>query len=398
MKVALVHDWLTGMRGGEKCLAALCREFPDARLFTLLHVPGSTSPEIERMQITTSFLQHVPGVETRYRYLLPLMPRAVERFVIPQDVDLVVSLSHAVAKGVRVPQGVPHVSYCFTPMRYAWHLRSEYFRVSDETLELKREAEYSRAGYGVFSGLITRRPVELARDALLDRMREWDRRSAECVTHFVAISQTVAARIRECYGRESQVIYPPVDTDFYTPADVPRDDSYLVVSALVPYKRVDLAIAACNRLGRRLKVIGRGPELEKLRKLAGPTIELLGWQTDQEIRDHLRRSRALLFPGHEDFGIVPLEASACGTPVIALARGGATETILPADETSAGTGYFFDEPTIDSLAAAIEACEASPERFCAQRAREQAERFSAPRFERELIAYLHAVSGARVSS
>lgn len=394
MKLALVHDWLTGMRGGEKCLAALCRRFPDARLFTLLHAAGTTSPDIERMAITTSFLQHVPGIEARYRLLLPLMPKAVERFALPADVDLVVSFSHAVAKGVRVPAGVPHVSYCFTPMRYAWHLRGEYFRSTDELVEVDRDEQLSRAGYGVFSGKITRRPVEFARDALLDRMREWDRRSAERVTHFVAISNTVAARIRECYGRESMVIYPPVDTEYYTPADVPREDHYLVVSALVPYKRVDLAIATCNRLGKKLIVIGRGPETAKLKSLAGPTIEFLGWQTDREIRDHLRRCRALLFPGHEDFGIVPLEASACGTPVIALARGGATETILASDENSLGSGFFFHEPTVNSLAAAIENFEESPELFCPQRARQQAERFSAPRFERELVEYITTVAQA----
>ncbi|MBX3412335.1 MAG: glycosyltransferase [Pirellulales bacterium] len=391
MKLALVHDWLTGMRGGEKCLAALCRRFPDARLFTLLHAPGSTSPDIERMQITTSFLQHVPGVEARYRYLLPLMPKAVERFAIPADVDLVVSFSHAVAKGVRVPVGVPHVSYCFTPMRYAWHLRGEYFRSTDELVAVERDTELSRPGYGVFSGKLARRPVEFARDTLLDRMRDWDRRSAERVSHFVAISRTVAARIRECYGRESTVIYPPVDTDFYTPAQQPREDFYLVVSALVPYKRIDLAIATCNYLGKRLIVIGRGPETEKLKTLAGPSIEFLGWQTDEEIREHLRRCRALLFPGHEDFGIVPLEASACGAPVIALERGGATETILAGDENSLGTGFFFREPTVDSLATAIEMFEARPELFCPQLAREQAERFSAQRFERELVKYIESV-------
>lgn len=398
MKLALVHDWLTGMRGGEKCLAALCRRFPDAKLFTLLHAAGSTSAEIERMAITTSFLQHVPGIEARYRYLLPLMPKAVERFAIPADVDLVVSFSHAVAKGVRVPPGVPHVSYCFTPMRYAWHLRGEYFRSTDELVEVTQDNENRRAGYGVFLGKITRRPVEFARDTLLDRMREWDRRSAERVTHFLAISQTVAARICECYGRESTVIYPPVDTDFYTPADVPREDHYLVVSALVPYKRVDLAIATCNRLGKKLLVIGRGPETEKLKSLAGPTIEFLGWQTDDEIRDHLRRCRALLFPGLEDFGIVPLEASACGTPVIALEQGGATETVLAADENSLGSGFFFNEPTADSLATAISRFEASTELFCPQLAREQAERFSAPRFERELVEYLESVLVGQAAS
>jgi len=387
VKLAIVHDWLTGMRGGEKCLAALCRRFPDARLYTLLHDRGSTAPEIERMSIATSFLDRLPGAQRRYRYLLPLMPTAIERFALSDDLDLVVSLSHAVAKGIRVPPGVPHVCYCFTPMRYAWEMRGEYFPEPD-----------GRGGASsVFSGRIARRPIERARDAVLDRLREWDRRTAERVTHFVAISRTVAERIRASYGRESNVLYPPVDTNFYTPGDVEREDFYLCVSALVPYKRLDLAVAACRRLGRRLKIIGRGPELARLERAAGPTVEFLGWRTDEEIRNHLRRCRALVFPGHEDFGIVPLEASACGAPVIALRRGGATETILAADAATPGTGLFFDEPTVEALAGAIEEFESGSLRFCAQTARRQAECFSTQRFERELWDYLHSVAHSSAS-
>ena len=367
MKLALVHDWLTGMRGGEKCLEVLCRRFPDARLFALLHVPGSTSPAIERMRITTSFLQRLPGAGRHYRYLLPLMPSAVERLRIPRDVDLVVSLSHAVAKSVVPPPGVPHVCYCFTPMRYAWHRRTDYFRVS---------------------GRYSANPLAVARNLVLDRLRHWDRATADRVTEFVAISRTVARRIAECYGRPSTVIYPPVDTAFYTPADVPREEFLLCVSALVPYKRVDLAVDACNRLGRRLIVIGDGPERRRLKRLAGPTVTIAGWQSDEEIRDHLRRAKALVFPAHEDFGIVPLEAAACGTPVLAYRAGGATETVLPADESTPGTGFFFDEQTPESLRRAIAALDAHPDRFDLRLARRQAERFAVERFERELVAYL----------
>lgn len=383
MKLALVHDWLTGMRGGEKCLEVLCRRFPDAELHTLVHATGSTSPAIERMDIRTSYLQRLPGATTRYRYLLPLMPDAVRRLSIGADVDLVVSLSHAVAKGVQVPAGVPHVCYCFTPMRYAWHMREEYFAA-------QHAGEDARTG--LIAARLSRASLSAARNLVLDRLQDWDRQASGGVTHFVAISQTIAQRISECYGRSSRVIYPPVDVDFYTPADVPREDFYLCVSALVPYKRLDLAIRACNRLRRPLKIIGHGPERTRLARLAGPTIEFLDWQSDETIRDHLRRCRALLFPGLEDFGIVPVEAQACGAPVIALGHGGATETVLEASAQSPGSGLFFDEPTVDALVAAIERFEAHPQWFCSERARRQAEPFARERFERELIDYLHQVA------
>ncbi|MBN2218047.1 MAG: glycosyltransferase [Pirellulales bacterium] len=371
MRLALVHDWLTGMRGGEKCLDVLCRRFPDARLFTLMHARGTTSPAIERMRITTSFLQRLPGVIGYYRNLLPLMPLAVSRLAMPRDVDLVVSFSHAVAKGVRPPPGVPHVCYCFTPMRYAWHRREDYF-----------PADSGRCP----------RPLAAARDAVLDRMRLWDRATAARVTHFVAISRTVARRIEECYGRESRVIYPPVDTDFHTPdATVARQDFYLWVGALAPYKRVDLAVEACNRLGRRLVVIGSGTEARRLARLAGPTVEMKGWLDDLAIRDHLRRARALIFPAHEDFGIVPLEAQACGTPVLALGKGGATETVVAPTDGSPGTGLFFESQTVDAVCGTIEQFEAAPERCNAELARRQAERFGLARYEREWIGYLEKV-------
>jgi len=374
MRIALVHDWLTGMRGGEKCLEVLCRRFPDAPLFTLVHARGAASPAIERMRITTSFLQRLPGAERQYRYLLPLMPAAVGRFAIPADVDLVVSFSHAVAKSVRPPKGVPHVSYCFTPMRYAWAGRSDYF---------------------VAAGRLPKSPLAAARNLVLDRLRDWDRATSDRVTHYVAISRTVARRIAESYGRTSRVIYPPVDTRFYTPGGGPREDFYLCVSALVPYKRIDLAIAACNRLGRRLVVIGSGPQRRRLERLAGPTVELAGWRPDDEIRDHLRRARALLFAGNEDFGIVPVEAQACGTPVVAFGQGGATETVLPADPSRQGTGLWFERQTPDSLAETILRFEAHPQWFCPDLARRQAEQFAAERFERELLGYLEEVVGGR---
>ena len=361
LKVALVHDWLTGLRGGEKCLDVLCRAFPDAILHTLIHKPGSVGPAIGAMNIRTSPLQRMPGVFRHYRKLLPLMPAAARAWDIG-DADLVVSLSHCVAKGVRVPRGVPHVSYCFTPMRYAWDGRSAYLESWTG-----RPARRAAAGW------------------MLDRLRAWDRKTAAGVTHFVAISETVRSRIAACYGRESRVIEPPVDTAFYTPESVPRNGSYLCVSALVPYKRIDHAVVACTRTNRPLIVIGAGPDRARLEALAGPSVRFLGWQDDAVIRDHYRSCRALLFPGEEDFGIVPAEAMACGAPVIALGRGGAAETVAePA-------GVLYDAPTIAGLQAAIEAWERAGRRQDPAAARSRAEAYALPRYRERLLAFLAEV-------
>lgn len=364
LRVALVHDWLTGMRGGEKCLEVLCRTFPEAKLYTLIHREGSTSPAIESMAIQTSPLQRVPGVFRHYRHLLPLMPAAAGAWRI-KDVDLVVSLSHCVAKSARVPAGVPHVSYCFTPMRYAWQGRDAYLE------------SWSN------------RPIrQAAARLLLNRLRDWDKAASNRVSHFVAISETIRDRIAACYDRESVIIHPPVDTEFYqpSPTEAPREDFYLVASALVPYKRIDQAVSYCGRTGRRLVVIGSGPERDRLEAMAGPSVTFLGWQSDEAIRDHYRRCRALLFPGEEDFGIVPVEALACGAPVIALRRGGAAETVDPA------CGRFYDEPTEASLGAAIESWEADGRPHDPRQARARAETFALPVFRRKLLDHLAEVA------
>jgi glycosyltransferase involved in cell wall biosynthesis len=366
-RAALVHDWLTGMRGGEKCLEVLCRRWPDAALFALIHRRGTVSDAIARLRPRTSFLQPLPGVHHYYRYLLPLMPAAVRALRLP-PCDLVVSLSHCVAKAVRAPRGVPHVCYCFTPMRYAWHLRDAYF------------------GAGRVGRLTSR-----LLGGVLAALRDWDRRTAAGVTHFVAISETVRRRIADCYGRDSTVIYPPVDTDYYCPAPVPREDYYLALSAFAPYKRIDLAVHACNRLRRRLLVIGSGQDETRLRALAGPTVRFLGWQPDAVIRDHLRRCRALLFPGEEDFGIVPVEAMACGAPVVAFGAGGAVETVVPSDARREPTGLFFAEQTADCLADALTAFERRATEFNPAACRRRAVRFNAPRFAEELFGFLDAV-------
>ncbi len=363
MRVALVHDWLTGMRGGEKCLEVLCRAFPDATLYTLIHRRKSVSPVIESMAIRTSPLQTIPGVFRHYRHLLPIMPLAARAWR-PRKVDLVISLSHCVAKAVIPPKGVPHVCYCFTPMRYAWQARETYLEGWSD------------------------RPVRriLAR-TVLSRLRRWDRATASRVSHFVAISSTVHERIARCYRRESRVIQPPVDAAFYTPDpnDRPRDDAYLVVSALVPYKRIDQAVAACSHSGRRLTVIGEGPERARLEAMAGPTVRFLGWQPDDVIRDHYRRCRALLFPGEEDFGIVPIEALACGAPVIALGHGGVAETV------DADVGRLYSEPTATALRDSLDAWEFSGCPHDPVLARRRAETFALPLFRQRLLGFLAEV-------
>jgi glycosyltransferase involved in cell wall biosynthesis len=362
LRVALVHDWLTGMRGGEKCLEVICRAFPDAHLFTLMHRRGSLSPAIESMTIQTSPLQHIPGVFRHYRHLLPLMPLAARTWRL-RDFDLVISLSHCVAKSVVVPPGVPHVCYCFTPMRYAWQGQDAY-------LESWSDRPLRRA---------------LAR-TMLEKLRRWDLATSSGVTHFVAISQTIRQRIADCYGRESRVIEPPVNVNFYSPIPrVPRDDSYLVVSALVPYKRIDQAIAACTESSRRLVVIGEGPERARLEAMAGPTVRFLGWQRDAVIGDHYRSCRALLFPGEEDFGIVPVEALACGAPVIALGRGGVAETV---DDT---VGRTYTEATSAALLSAIDGWEADGCPNDEAEGRRRAEALSAPVFRDRILNFLSEV-------
>ena len=368
MRVALVHDWLTGMRGGERCLEVFCELFPEAPLYTLLHLPGRVSPIIEQRPIVTSFVQHLPAVEQRYRWYLPLFPAAVRGFDLT-GVDLVISLSHCVAKAVRPPPGALHICYCFTPMRYVWDLYGDYVAAS---------------------GLLAR----TLGPALAAGLRRWDRRTAG-VDHFVAISHHIADRIRRVYGRESDVIHPPVDVARFHPRGKvpPREDFYLVVSALAPYKRVDLAIAAANRLGRRLLVVGSGPEERSLRALAGPTVELLGWRSDDEVADLMARARAVLFTSVEDYGIVPLEAAAAGRPTIALAQGGVLETMvgIGTEAHAAGappTAVFFATQTVEALTEAIERFETVEPRFDPAALRARAEAFDRPVFAARVREYV----------
>ena len=364
VKVALVHDWLTGMRGGERCLEVFAELFPTADLYTLLHVPGSVSPAIENRRIVTSFIQRLPQAERRYRHYLPLFPAAVRAFDL-RGYDLVLSSSHAVAKGVRVPVGALHVCYCFTPMRYVWDLYEDYF--------------------GPRAGLAAR----VLMPPVAAWLRRWDRRTAAGVHQFVAISRFVAARIQRAYGRDADVIHPPVDVSRFRVDEAPGE-FYLVVSALTPYKRVDLAVEACNRLGRRLVIVGTGSEDRRLRALAGPTVELLGWRDDAQTAELYTRCRALLFPPLEDFGITPLEAMAAGRPVIAFGAGGARETVVPPGEGEPPTGLFFEHQTVEALVDAIRRFEASGHLFEPKALRRRAEAFDRPLFRERVHAYLRA--------
>ncbi len=355
MRVALVHDWLTGMRGGERVLESFCKFFPDADLYTLLHVPGSVSPAIEAMRIRTSFIQKLPFWRSRYRSYLPFFPRAIEKFDL-SDFDLVISTSHCVAKGAIPAQDALHICYCFSPMRYVWRFYDQYF------------------GQNPIKKLFLK--------PTLRRIRKWDHESCSRVNHFVAISRNVAGRIMEFYGREADVIYPPVNTGFFCPGENrEKEDYFLIVSALVPYKRIDLAVRAFNELGLPLRIIGRGPQLEKLRKMARQNITFHGWLSDEEVRENYRNCRALMFPGEEDFGLTPIEANACGTPVIAYGKGGVLESIVDGK-----TGMFFEEQTADSLISAVKGFQKMD--FDPKTCREQSLQFDTEVFRRKFSDYV----------
>lgn len=365
MRVAIVHDWLTGMRGGERVLEALVGLFPRSEIFTLVHVPGSVSPRIEARAIHCSFVAWLPRVRERYRYYLPFFPAAVARFDL-RGFDLVLSSSHCVAKGVRPPAGVPHLCYCHSPMRYVWDQYGAYFGPG-------RAPRWVRAAMALVA----------------PALRRWDVRSAERVHAFVANSRHTASRIRRYYGREAAVVYPPVEVARFRPAPV-REDFYLIVSALVPYKRVDVAVEAFNRLGRRLVVVGDGPELRRLRRGASGNVVFAGWVRDEEVADWMGRCRAFVFPAADDFGMVTVEAQAAGAPVIAYAGGGALETVIGAEASSgtahlgSPTGVFFHEQTADALVDAVlrfETMAFELDALCAN-----ARRFDAAYFPERLLA------------
>ncbi|MFA5239543.1 MAG: glycosyltransferase [Phycisphaerae bacterium] len=367
-KIALVCDWLTAMRGGERCLDAICEIYPDADIFTLVHYPGSVSKTIEAHKIQTSYVQYLPGSKKNFRIYLPLFPHAVQKFDL-SGYDYVLSFSHCVAKGIKVPRGLLHICYCHTPMRYAWHMRDAYM---DTVPRLERL------------------PIEY----MLNRLRKWDAGVSSRVTHFIANSKNTQNRIREAYNRDSVIIYPPVDCSRFAVSE--NDDGYyLVLSALVPYKRIDIAVKAFSATGQKLVIVGNGPELPRLKTMASANISFVDNASDKQVVEYLKKCRALIFPGEEDFGIVPLEAQACGKQVIAFGRGGALETIVGLDRTQAGqtnaTGIFFYEQTPEALQESILLFEKTKNRFDPQKCRDNVLRFDRPSYQKSMQNYIQSV-------
>jgi glycosyltransferase involved in cell wall biosynthesis len=360
MRVAVVHDWLVAYGGAERTLARILECYPQAELFTLVDfLPTRERDFLGDRPVHHSFLQRLPFARRRYRSFLPLMPLAVESFDV-SGFDLVISSSFCVAKGVLTGPDQLHVSYVHSPMRYAWDLQHQYLR--EHGLER-----------GV-RGFVTR--------GLLHKLRTWDLRTANGVDQFISNSDFVARRIWKTYRRDARVIYPPVDTEFFQPAAREREDYYLTAGRLVPYKCTRLIIEAFARLPeRRLVVIGDGPELKKLRALAGSNVTMLGQQPDTVVREHMQRARAFVFAALEDFGIAPVEAQACGTPVIAYGRGGVTESVVEGK-----SGIFFHEQTVDSVLGAIQQFERRLTRFNPAEIRATALRFGAERFKQQFRA------------
>ncbi len=375
LKVALVHDWLTGMRGAERCLEVFCEIFPQADIFTLFHQEGSVSETIESHEIHTSFLQKIPGWQKFYRYLYPLMPTAIERFDF-RGYDIVLSGSACVAKGVIVPHDVLHISYIYSPMRYAWEMYDDYFGDKSSMAWWKRIVIPPQLHY----------------------IRMWDVISTNRVDKLVADSKHVADRIEKIYRREADVIYPPVDTERME-IRKRKEDFYLMVTAFAPNKRVDLAIEAFNKLGLPLKIVGGTGRLQKeMKDRANDNIEFLGWQDDEKVADLYSRARAFVFPGIDDFGITPLEAMASGTPVIAFGGGGALETVVPINPRygkkyrKSPTGVFFYQPTAHALIDAIELFQkhSRSKGWKREKMRKHAKSFNRKKFKKNFYEYINS--------
>jgi glycosyltransferase involved in cell wall biosynthesis len=357
VRVALVHDWLTGMRGGEYVLEAIAELFSDPEIFTLLRVPDAIDGRISHLKCRTAWLQRVPSASRYYRHFLPFMPQMIESFDLT-GFDLVVSSSHCVAKGVRKPPGSVHVSYVHAPMRYMWDRFEDYFGPDRASL-----------------------PVRLAARAIRPYLRRWDRSvtTVERVNRLIANSQFVAERIRNAYGRDATVVYPFADLSRF---DRPRAPGafYLMVGAFAPNKRVDLAVEAFNRLKLPLLIVGGGQDEARLRAVAGPTVKFLGCLSNAEIDVLYSTARAFVFPGVEDFGITPLEAVASGLPVIAYAAGGALETVVEGE-----SGLLFHEPTVEALMRTVERVETGQAVFDEARARARARLFTKQRFKDRML-------------
>ena len=370
MRVALVHDWLVTYRGGEKVLEAICEMYPRAELYTLLHRPGSMPEAIENRPIHTSFLQRIPGIYDSYRHWLPLFPAAIQSFDL-SGADLVISSSHCAAKGIRKPKGARHLSYLHAPMRYMWDRFEDYF------------------GFGRAS-----LPIRLAALALRPALQSWDRRTAKAVDRFVANSDYIANKIQRIYGRPAAVIPPPVELQRFAAA--PEEgrglsDYFLWVGAFAPYKRLDIALDAFRELPFPLWVAGSGQEEKRIRRTLPPNVRLLGQVSDEALVDLYRRARALIFTAEEDFGLAPVEAQAAGRPVIALAKGGALETVTPR------TGVFFSRQTPEDLIAAVRRFEQWVKAFSPLDARSNAQRFTKASFQGGLQAQVEELMDFRAA-
>jgi glycosyltransferase involved in cell wall biosynthesis len=369
-RIAIVHDWLDTWRGGENVLAEMIALYPDADVFALVDfLPEVFRARLRGKRARTSFLQHVPLARRYFRLLLPLFPRAIESLDVSRY-DIVISSSHAVAKGARTTPRQLHICYCYTPMRYAWDLREQYLAASGHGRGLR--------------GAVVRRA--------LDRLQTWDRATSARVNRFIAISGYIRDRIRRCYDRDSAVIHPPVDVEFFTPASAPPSEAmrpyYMTASRWVPYKRIDLIVEAFGALtDRRLVVVGDGPYAPRVRAAAGTNIEFVGEVSRERLRDLLRGARAFLFAAEEDFGILPVEAAACGTPVIALGRGGALETVRGVG-TPRPTGVFFAEQSANAIVDAVRRFEDLAEAIRSEDCRANALRFAGERFRAELAQFV----------
>ena len=365
MKIAIIHDWLTVYAGAERVLEQMLQCYPQADLFsTVDFLPSEQRDFIMNKPVHTSFIQHLPRAKTKYRNYLPLMPLAVEQFDL-SGYDLILSSSHAVAKGVLVGPDQLHICLCYSPIRYAWDLQHQYLAESNLTRGLK--------------GWLAR--------WLLHKIRLWDVRTANGVDQFIGISHFITRRIAKAYRRDAAVIYPPVDVSgFAFQAD--KEDFYLTASRMVPYKKMPMIVQAFAAMpDKRLVVIGEGPEFEKCRAVAGANVQLLGWQPFDVLKNHMQRARAFVFAAEEDFGITPLEAQACGTPVIAFGKGAVLETIHGLDH-AAPTGLFFDQQTPGSVVAAVQRFEAERHRITPTICRDNALRFAPERFRAEFTAFV----------
>ena len=360
MRIAIIHEWLVTYAGSERVLEQMLAVYPDADLFCVIDFLDDQSRDfILGKKPTTTFIQHLPKARLKYRSYLPLMPLAIEQLDL-SGYDLVISSSHAVAKGVLTGPDQLHVSCIYSPIRYAWDLQNQYLK----------EAGLDRGVKGWLAKWI------------LHKIRLWDARTANGVDSFIAISHFIARRIKKVYRRESTVIYPPVDIHAFTQVDN-KESFYLAASRMVPYKRIDLIVEAFSKMpDRRLVVIGDGPEFDKVKAKAGKNIEILGYQEFGVLKDHMQRARAFVYAAEEDFGIIPLEAQACGTPVIAYGKGALLETIRDLASHEEPTGVFFKSQTVESIKETVEYFEKNMEGITPEACRKNAERF-APEVFRE---------------